>query len=81
MAGGYKSLEACIGSNFDMDLFISIWDGVQYVKDKYEAFDTRFTGIQTLNKDQMSRVSHDVNVALDQIGENHQGTINYDHEA
>ena len=51
VAGSYKSLEVSIGTNFDTGSFMSVWEGVQYVKDAVMDLDTRFKGSQVLQRD------------------------------
>ena len=63
VAGSYKSLEASIGNNIDTDAFMSVWEGVQYVKDAVTDLDTRFKGMQVLHRDRFTRITED-NTAL-----------------
>lgn len=45
VAGSYRSLENRIGDNIDPDVFAGVWDGIQYIKDKYGSLESVVQGI------------------------------------
>ena len=69
VVGGYTSLEAHMGKNFNPNNFISIWDGIQYFKEKFDLVKTKVKGSQSLTSDRIARATHDVGVALNRITE------------
>ena len=68
IAGSYKSLEAKLGTNSDPNSFMSVWEGVQHVKEVYMDLDSKFRGSQTLNRNTMAKVTQDITALMNRVG-------------
>ena len=67
VAGSYKSLETSIGTNFDPNAFMSVWEGVQFVKDTVTDLDTRFKSSQVLQRDRLARITQDITAMVNRV--------------